>query len=425
MKSRRRAAIHPAQPPHARTMIRIHGRKAAFMAVLTFIFFTCQHPAGDIHKALITLDIRQAIKTVKDLYLSDIAKSIEYIKLETTPASLISSGSLVVGKKYILFLNRQPVKLMLFDRSGRYLREIGKHGKGPGEFDRPAEIDLNLAEDKILVSSSGIPSKVYEYKTEGSFIRTAELSYFTEELYYMDQGYIYVQGRPFQDSSQYPRIIAVDQNFNNPRVLYRTDERRNPDQMAGYHSRTLFARHQDGFAYKEAIQDTVFHFDQRGINREISYILQMGEGRPQYHALTLEQSEAYRNNIDMVNEFSEYVLLLGKVGGNRTHLAYNKKTSEFFKLKKQSKCLSEYNYQYGLVDDFTGSAPYWYWEGADLRNNELCSVLPVVDLKELIESECFNDDNRLSTIKYRDELKSLVQNSKIDDNPIIRVIHLK
>ncbi len=184
-------------------MTKSFARLAGSLICLLSVAFACQ-TTKDVENEVIILDTREAVKIEKELKLSDIAQSIEYVKLETNPDCLISSGtSLIVGKKYILFLNRQPAKLFLFERSGRFLREIGKLGKGPGEYERPSDIDLNSTEDKVLVTSAGYPCKINEYAITGEFIRSGELPHWTEGgVQYMPTGnFIYVQGRPFTDVS--------------------------------------------------------------------------------------------------------------------------------------------------------------------------------------------------------------------------------
>lgn len=379
-----------------------------------------------VSNELIELDTHAAIKNKKHLKLSDIAQSVEFVKLETSSECLISGGSFVLGEKYIVFLNYRPGKVMLFDRSGKFLRDIGRVGQGPGEYKQAGNIDLNSAEDKILVESAGFPSVLLEYSINGDFIRSNELLYRSQEgVKYLANGeFIYMQGRYYSDSLNYPRIISLDEDMGNPTTLYTINHKRNPDRMAGYYTRDLFSRLKSGFNFKDSMCDTVYFVDEK-LEPTPKYVIVEGEKTPPYYSMTLEESDSYQNNMDMLNELSEYLLLLGKVNGKRAHLVYDKINGEFFSLPKQDKCLSANSYSYGLLDDLTGLEPYWFWESADLRNNSFHDILGIIDLKDAIESDCFNDDNRLISTKYRDQLKSLVESSSEDDNPIIRIIHLK
>jgi len=69
------------------------------------------------------------------LLLSDIAEDIEYIALETNPAFIIGESSVEVklkGEWILVGQHGKPVGL--FDQSGKFSRNIGQIGKGPGEI---------------------------------------------------------------------------------------------------------------------------------------------------------------------------------------------------------------------------------------------------------------------------------------------------
>ncbi|MCX6223541.1 MAG: 6-bladed beta-propeller [Bacteroidia bacterium] len=67
--------------------------------------------------------------------LSSIADSIEYIPLETTDSSFIGQiMDIQLTKDYIFVQDRILDRLLVFQRSGKFLNQIGRAGKGPGEY---------------------------------------------------------------------------------------------------------------------------------------------------------------------------------------------------------------------------------------------------------------------------------------------------
>ena len=54
------------------------------------------------------------------------------------------------GNGQILVLNTSTAEVRVFDANGRYLRSIGRRGRGPGEFRYPTEIRV-LAGDSVMV----------------------------------------------------------------------------------------------------------------------------------------------------------------------------------------------------------------------------------------------------------------------------------
>jgi hypothetical protein len=82
-------------------------------------------------------------KNTKPFPLSSIGKKIEYIPLETTPNSLIGSlngvgldlANIVFSDSFIFISDGE--KLLQFDRSGKFIKQIGSVGRGPGQYLQP------------------------------------------------------------------------------------------------------------------------------------------------------------------------------------------------------------------------------------------------------------------------------------------------
>jgi hypothetical protein len=148
--------------------------------------------SSKVNGDIVVLNGMEALKNPKELKLSDIAESIEYVKLETSPECLVSEGSFVVEKQYIVCFNRKPGNVLLFTRGGKFIRS------GP------------------------IP-----YMSEGGI------------KYFGSQHFIYLQNRYFKDSLNFPRVIVLDQNMANPKTLYKIDNKPNPDRIAAYPLRSL------------------------------------------------------------------------------------------------------------------------------------------------------------------------------------------
>ncbi len=394
--------------------------------ICSVIILTACNNSSKVNGDIVVLNGMEAVKNAKELKLSDIAESIEYVKLETSPECLVSEGSFVVGKKYIVCFNRKPGNVLLFTREGKFLRSIGSRGKGPQEVEYPKNIDLSLDENRILIESMGFPGKVFEFTIEGKFIRSSPIPYMSEGgiKYFGSQYFIYLQNRYFKDSVNFPRVIVLDQNMANPKTLYKIDNKPNPDGMAAYQLRSLMGRMESGFNFRDCLNDTLYHVDE-SLNVKAKYIIRIGKNRPLHTTMTQIEWDTYQNDIEMINEVKDYVFMLAQIDGKRAHLVYDKKSGEIFSLNKQSNCEGKSIYGYGLTDDLMGMEPYWAWDAMDLRLNLISEPLEMTALKELVETNCFKKNDQHKTTKYRDKLKELVNNSSIDDNPIIRIIHLK
>ncbi len=394
--------------------------------VCSLIIVAACNNSSKVSGDIIVLNGIEAVKNTKELKLSDIAESIEYVKLETLPECLVSEGSFVVGKKYIVCFNRKPGNVLLFTRGGKFLRTIGSRGKGPQEVEFPTNVDLSPDEDRILIESLGFPGKVVEFTIEGKFIRSSQIPYMSESgiKYFGSQHFIYLQNRYYRDSLNYPRVIVLDHNLANAKTLYKIDNIPNHDRKAAYQLRSLMGRMESGFNFRDCLNDTLYYVDE-SLTIKAKYTIKVGKNRPSHASMTQIEWDSYQNDIEMINEVNDYVFMLAQIDGKRAHLVYDKKSGEIFSLIKQSNCEGKSIYGYGLTDDLMGMELYWAWDALDLRLNFISEPLEMTALKELVETECFKKNDQLKTTSYRGKLKELVNNSSIDDNPILRIIHLK
>lgn len=84
--------------------------------------------------AIMSIDLVEAYANRKEVPLSAIAKSVEYVALETTEESLISNAPLfqITDHNIIVSANKQ---VLAFDKSsGDFIKELGTLGEGPDEY---------------------------------------------------------------------------------------------------------------------------------------------------------------------------------------------------------------------------------------------------------------------------------------------------
>jgi len=84
--------------------------------------------------------------------------------------------SLVVDSEENIFvLDGGNCRIQKFDREGNYLQTMGRKGQGPGEFEQPRWIDVDL-EDSIYVFDS-YRRNLHIFGKDGKFKKTISLTY--------------------------------------------------------------------------------------------------------------------------------------------------------------------------------------------------------------------------------------------------------
>lgn len=120
-----------------------------------------------------TIDLLAAVGNEQEIRLSEIARDIRYIPLETTPECLLHSDGLTVyyGAEYLFISDgNQPGSFYRFTKDGKFLNKIGHVGQGPEEYIRFTDFIVDENEKNIyLIDNLGGHFVVYSYS--GEFIR--------------------------------------------------------------------------------------------------------------------------------------------------------------------------------------------------------------------------------------------------------------
>jgi hypothetical protein len=127
-----------------------------------------------VKQEFFSLDIRNSIDKQEEVKLSSLASEIQYVPLETSPSCLISEvKSLKIFKDNIFILDKKAV--YKFDIKGNFIQQIGRHGKGPGEYGSVFRFTV-VEESNELVLYCYPSSKYSVYDTEtGMFKRDFRL----------------------------------------------------------------------------------------------------------------------------------------------------------------------------------------------------------------------------------------------------------
>ncbi len=116
-------------------------------------------------------NISDALKKEEAVFLSEIAADVKYILLEYTNESALSYiNGVIFFKNHILIYDVRS-NLLLFNMDGKFIRRIGKLGRGPGEYSNILGIDADVQNEIIYVLDNGT-NKLLSYGLDGKFIPT-------------------------------------------------------------------------------------------------------------------------------------------------------------------------------------------------------------------------------------------------------------
>ncbi len=148
------------------------------LLILTFLCF-CTFSSCKGRKDLgsktniIELEIRELFKQKEmPLSLSSITEEVTYVPLETNDSCVLHGVyRLMLTNNYILVSDGSV--LYQFDLSGKFIRQIGRYGRGPGEHGRRIKVDIQNG--NVFIFSSGIMN-IYDFET-GIFKQNFEVDF--------------------------------------------------------------------------------------------------------------------------------------------------------------------------------------------------------------------------------------------------------
>jgi hypothetical protein len=147
--------------------------------------FSCCNDKKRIN-SITHINIEGSIKKFQKIYLSEYADSIWYVPLESRPDHPISWNSGVLfGVSGDFIFDSNGRECLLYDKNGRFVREIGKQGRGPGEYQGISSI--SIIEDKIYMHDF-YTDDLIEYNIDGTFFKRFKSGYTADEKYRLDSG---------------------------------------------------------------------------------------------------------------------------------------------------------------------------------------------------------------------------------------------
>lgn len=119
------------------------------------------------------------LKQGEDILISEWVGEPEFIALESRPEALVTGGQFTISDHYIgVYRKNSETPFKLFDRAtGKYLRDIGGIGRGPGEYNSISSAQLDEAGGKVWISTID-RNNIYGYDiSTGRLVADIKLPY--------------------------------------------------------------------------------------------------------------------------------------------------------------------------------------------------------------------------------------------------------
>lgn len=196
------------------------------------------------------------------LPLSELIESLHIVKLDTAREALIKGGVVVMSDNYIGIKSWDNLPFKLFDKKGKYLRDIGAIGKGPGEYMVLGCSQIDEANDRIYL----LPwqtGQLLRYDLEGKLLPPVKLacSFIPKGRFSVRDGRLTVVTLPFKGSVEY---FAFHQDLDTN--VYSKIPAKPYAIPFDYSNEVLYSQNTDAtdlylFQFFTPVQDSLYHYD--------------------------------------------------------------------------------------------------------------------------------------------------------------------
>lgn len=359
------------------------------------------------HSGIVTLDIDKALNQSSELTLNSIATSVSYINLETKSDLMIDDQS--ICNLYVLddgVLVADKNGCYYFNSKGAFIRQIGRKGRGPGEYSMINNMRYDKKTSLIYISHrSG--KGILKYDINGNYIETIIPGNFASS-WAIDNNNVLLSVENYRGNNPYMMVVLNPQGDtlktfkNNDKFAYEGGA------VLSLNNQAIFYEFDNELSYCRAFNDTLYRVTLDSLLTP-SYVFNTLS-----HSIdtkTRADASLYVNSQEdfifpwTIVETSKYLFTnMLRNGKGLWPFTLNKENGEFYAVSK-----AEANR--GYTNDIDGCLSFFPDYAID--NNRVCSILSSYRIIEFDEKNT-NKLQQLLGIKITEQ-----------SNPVLMIVTLK
>lgn len=141
--------------------------------ILALLAFVSQNVVGQ--KDFFVINFEESLNNKKIIKLSQLASNVEYIQLETNNECLLNPKARFFFVDSLIFVSNKD-HILKFSSNGKFLKKIGRPGRGPGEIGTIADLAVIPNKRLIIIQLLERRSLLY-FSFDGKFIKSVTSPY--------------------------------------------------------------------------------------------------------------------------------------------------------------------------------------------------------------------------------------------------------
>lgn len=307
-------------------------KKLFWLVSLGFCLIGCK---GDPQSSLIQISVPQKIDD--EIYLIDIAKSIERIQLETVEGAMlryVSEIKVLDGNFFISDGN----KICVFDSTGQFVRRFGKSGEGPGEYKYASSLAIDSEKGLVYVASG---RKIMVYSKDSKFLKEKSFPMFVNYVEIVrQQPFILTEEIGIKVKGGFANqtnVVELDSDLNVLDTIQFRTIVLNQTEIGGQPFKHFFSDNGEGiYFYKSVltsenmIRDTLYRFEDR---KFLPYLKLKFEKRQSMKENPLNEIGYQTLLLNNIIYSASYLITEYSIDWEKMMFFYDKRTSKGYNLK--------------------------------------------------------------------------------------------
>jgi hypothetical protein len=404
-----------------------------FLALIALIGITSCNSLSDYDSEILSIDVTPALGSSEIVPLSRIAKSIEYIKLETDTNCLIGKVNYAFKNirftDNIIFVTDNSGKILSFDYSGKFITQIGKVGRGPGEYPKLGSFSY-LPDTKQIIVNPFETNKLLFYNLNGFFVKEIILEFRPTQIVAHKNLIVLVAPRGRRNyTGYYSLIVLSDEGKEIAKLIYRKNEMEieRSDKIPFGGSGSHIFSFADGLVYHEPFYDSIWYVsDDLSTTKTAHITYNLEKSHKDFYSInTFEQKptnivleEAFKTVIlsSVFSESENYMFLELINKGSLNRILVEKQTGESYSVGFIKKDYGIGNFM-AFENDIDNGIPFWP-DGMKSQNEAFKVIDGYLDFD-------FRSNRMSDSLKTHPIRVGLQEKPNRDDNPTIMVVTLK
>lgn len=371
--------------------------------IILFLFLSNIQGQNTTSSKIFTIPLTDNISNKSVIGLKEITNKIEYVKLEFSPESIVGRIVLLSAtERYFFVYDMRGV--YQFSRQGKFVRKIGKQGRGPGEYVDIKEMTADEGSQRFYILCNFV-KQILVYDFDGNYLYQIPLKDdFINCLDIIDKDMIALQ------TGQISKTVLTSSIINNKGAsVFKFTNRlyHSTNDISFMKEPIITYLYNNNLFLKDGINDTVYKVTSL---RFIPYfVYNLGKYKPHINCPPEQRGKYF--SIYKIFETDKFVYSFFHYKGVINVSKFNKESNETTMSFSNSKL------HIGIINDFDNGIDF------SVYNWPLSTKTTQNELLLTPTSKTLSSYKNNANIKG--DFQALISQYEVSDNPVIMVIKLK